>query len=393
MKVIGIDNNLERLDSIKNSKCPFYDPLLQNTLEKALESKNLILSNDLKDINQIIDVIIVTVGTPTIENNVDYSQIYSALNEISTLNLKGKMIIFRSTTPPKTTTDIIIPFLEHHSSLKCGIDFGVAMCPERILEGKAIQELYELPEIIGGINEICNDIAKNIFLIINSEKEILYTSPTGAELAKLFANIFRYTSFALANEFAIWAERYGLDASELIRIVNYKYPRSNIPMPGFTGGPCLGKDGMFLTNNTTFSSIISAVWKLNESIPQHIVNNIKKMAGNLYNKKISILGISFKAGSDDVRNSPSVKLAEILKSTGAQICIHDPHVKDTATLSRALDSPDIIIIATNHKEFKDIFSKIKESGCKIIYDVWSIYKDEKFSGIQYARFGSTLEGK
>lgn len=390
MKVIGIDTNKDRLDSIKNSQCPFYDPLLQNSLQKAFRSNNLILSIDTK-VKERMDVIVVTVGTPTVENNVDYSQIYSALNEISSLNLKGKMIIFRSTMPPKTTEEIIIPFLEHHSSLKCGIDFGVAMCPERILEGKALQELNELPEIIGGVNNICNEIAANIFLIINPKKEMLYTSPSGAELAKLFANIFRYTSFALANEFAIWAEKYNLDANELIKIVNYRYPRSNIPIPGFAGGPCLSKDGTFLASNTAFSSIISAVWKLNESIPQHIVNTIKKLVGNLYNKKITVLGLSFKEGSDDIRNSPSAKLVEILKSTGAEISVHDPHVKGTINLSEALKSPDVVIIATNHKEFINIASTIKESGCKVVYDVWNMYKENEFQGLQYIRFGKGFE--
>lgn len=391
LKVIGIDINEERLQSIKNSKCPFYDPHLQEHLEKALKSGNLTLQRDLRNVEHPIDVIIVTVGTPTIDNSIDYSQVYSALKEISTLDLKGKMVIFRSTMPAKTTEEIIIPFLENSSSLKCGVDFGVAMCPERILEGKAMQELHELPEIIGGFNKICNDIAAELFLILNPKKVMLYTTPTGAELAKLFANIFRYSSFALANEFAVWAEKYGLDATELIKIVNYNYPRGNIPIPGFVGGPCLSKDGTFLSNDTPFTSIISAAWKLNESIPQHIVNNVKSIvAGNLFNKKISVLGISFKAGSDDLRNSPSVKLVEILKANGANVSVHDPFVKGTMSLLKVLKSPDIVILATNHKEFHDIAQHIRNSGCKIIYDVWGMYREEDFPNIRYAKFGKSL---
>jgi len=254
IKVVGIDVNENRVKSIKNSTCPFYDPSLEKILKEALSSGNLEVATKLENIDKAIDLIIVTVGTPSVENNIDYSQIYSALKEISQLNLKGKMLIFRSTVPPGTTSDIIVPFLEYNTSLKSGEDFGVAMCPERILEGKAIQELYDLPEIIGGVNEICNQIAANLFLKLNPKKEILYTTPGGAELAKLFANIFRYTNFALANEFAIWAEKYGLDATDLIKKVNYGYSRSNIPIPGFTGGPCLSKDGLFLDVNTTFSS-------------------------------------------------------------------------------------------------------------------------------------------
>jgi len=110
----------------------------------------------------------------------------------------------------------------------------------------------------------------------------------------------------------------------LIKIANYKYPRANIPIPGFVGGPCLSKDGTFLDNNTTFSSIVSTAWKLNESIPQHITNNIRKISGNLFNKKIAVLGLSFKANSDDLRNSPSAKLVKILESIGAVVKVHDP---------------------------------------------------------------------
>ena len=314
---------------------------------------------------------------------------YGALEEISNINIKDKMIILRSTMPPKTTEDIIIPYLEDKSSLKCGIDFGLAVCPERILEGKAVKELFELPEIIGGINKISTEIAKEVFLAINPNKEILITTLTGGELAKLFTNIYRYTTFALANEFAVWSEMYGVDGSEIIKLANHNYDRCNIPMPGFAGGPCLSKDGTFLDQNTTFTSIVSTAWKLNESIPQHIINNIKKIGGNLFNKKITVLGLSFKSGSDDLRNSPSVKLTEILKSTGANILIHDPYVKSTSSLDESLKESDIVIIATNHKEFKDIKDKINNSNAKIIYDVWSMYQENDFPNSKYLRFGKS----
>ena len=216
---------------------------------------------------------------------------------------------------------------------------------------------------------------------------MLFTSPSGAELSKLFANIYRYISFALSNEFAIWAEKYGLDASELIKISNYNYDRCNIPKPGFVGGPCLSKDGTFLDSNTTFASIVSTAWKLNESIPKHIVNNIKNLVGGIFNKKIAVLGIAFKAGSDDTRQSPSIKLVELLKSFHANVLVHDPHIKETSSLSEVLDSPDVVIIATNHEEFKDIIPQIRKSKCKLIYDVWSMFNDNDFPDQTYVRFG------
>ena len=386
-KVIGIDVNQLRLDSINKGICPFFDPPLQENLEHAMKTGNLSVVKKISD-SDSPDIIFFTVGTPnTAEGTVDYSQLYGALEEVSDLDLQGKMIILRSTMPPKTTEDIVLPYLEDKSSLKCGIDFGLAVCPERILEGKAIKELFELPEIVGGINDISTEIAKHVFLAINPKKEILVTTPAGGELAKLFTNIYRYITFALANEFAIWSEMYGVDGSEIIKTANHNYDRCNIPIPGFAGGPCLSKDGTFLDQNTTFTSIVSAAWKLNESIPQHIINTIKKTDGNLFNKKISVLGLSFKSGSDDLRNSPSVKLTEILKSTGAKILIHDPYISSTNSIEEVLEKPDIIIIATNHTEFKNIKEQINESNARIIYDVWSMYDEKDFPNAKYLRFG------
>jgi len=387
--VLGIDVDSKRLDSIRNSICPFFDPALEENLKKSISSGNLSVSNTIIDVN--VDVIILTVGTPTSqEGSMDYSQLYTALNEITSNDLSNKMIILRSTLPPKTTQDIIIPFLENKTNLKCGEDFALAVCPERILEGKAIKEIYDLPEIIGGINEISNHIAKELFSGINSKKDILFTSVTGAELAKLFTNIYRYNIFALANEFAIWAEHYGVDGNEIIKIANHNYDRCNIPLPGFAGGPCLSKDSTFLANNIPFASIVSASWKLNESIPQHIIENLKKLSGSLFSKKITVLGISFKAGSDDLRNSPSVKLVDILNNLGANVIVHDPYVKNTTDVEMAFKSPELIIIATNHKEFKNYKDIMIKSPASLIYDVWGMFQKDDFKNIKYIKFGESF---
>ena len=388
LKVYGVDIDKNKLESIQNSQCPFHDPPLQESLDKANKLGNLFVANNVSQITENLDIIILTTGTPnTVENEVDYSQLYGALEGVGKIDLKNKFIILRSTLPPKTTEDIVIPFLENATNLKAGTDFGIAMCPERILEGQAIKEIYALPEIIGGINNISNQIASEFFKIINPKKEVLFTSPAGAELAKLYTNIFRYISFALSNEFAIWAERYGLDASELIKIANHNYSRSNIPIPGFVGGPCLSKDGTFLDKNTTFASIVSTAWKLNESIPKHIVNSLRELTGILFNKKIAVLGTAFKSGSDDVRQSPAIKLIDILKSYHADVVVHDPHVKGTDDIDVVLKEPDIVIIATNHEEFKNIIPNLNKCGCELIYDVWSMFDKKDFPNTKYVKFG------
>ena len=386
--VIGIDINEERLASIRSGKCPFYDPILQENMDVSCNSGKLTVESDLDKVKDRIDVIIVTVGTPTtLGNSVDYSQVYTALEEVCKVDLRNKIVVMRSTLPPRTTTDIIIPFIENKTGLIAGSDFHIAVCPERILEGQAVKEIQELPEIIGGINQVSNDIVTEVFRYINPNKKFSYTTTTGAELAKLFANIYRYIGFALSNEFAIWAEMFGENASNIINISNYEYPRSNIPKPGFAGGPCLSKDGLFLDNNTTFSSIVSTAWKVNESIPQHVINKIREVEGNLFGRNIGVLGISFKSNSDDLRNSPSVKLVELLKAGGSIVKIHDPFVKDTLSLNEVLESSDIIILATNHSKFKDIKKEIQNAGPKLVYDVWSLYDKDDFSSSKYLKLG------
>ena len=388
LNVIGIDIDEKRLSSIRDGKCPFYDPALQENLDISSKSGKLTVENSLEKIKDRIDAIFVTVGTPTtLGNSVDYSQVYTALEEVCKADLRGKIVIMRSTLPPRTTVDIIIPFIENKTGLIAGNDFQIAVCPERILEGKAVKEIQEIPEIIGGINQTSNDIVTEIFRHINPNKKFSYTTITGAELAKLFANIYRYIGFALSNELAIWAEMFGESAPDIINISNYEYARSNIPKPGFAGGPCLSKDGLFLDNNTTFSSIVSTAWKVNESIPQHVINKIKQVEGNLFGKKIGILGITFKSDSDDLRNSPSVKLVELLNAAGAITKTHDPFIKNTSSLSEVLESSDIIILATNHSKFKDIKKEIQNSKPKLIYDVWSLYNKDDFSSSKYLKLG------
>jgi UDP-N-acetyl-D-mannosaminuronic acid dehydrogenase len=279
-----------------------------------------------------------------------------------------------------------VPYFEEKSKLKAGKDFALAMCPERILEGRAIDELFNLPEIVGGINGVSNAIFAELFRKINPKKDILYTTPTGAELAKLFTNIYRYLSFALANEFAMWAESYGEDAHEIIKVANHGYPRCNIPKPGFAGGPCLGKDCLLL-DNTTFISMVSTAWKLNETIPQHVAESIRKKVGLLYGKRITVLGLAFKAGSDDTRLSPCVKLVEILKGYGAVVQVHDPCISETLPINEALENPDVVIVAINHPEFSNMAREIDESGCKLIYDVWSIFDETSFKKALYMRLG------
>jgi len=389
LQVIGVDVDGQKVSTINKGIMPFHYPVMQDWLREVISKGKFIATDQPRRSIEQSDIVVIAVGTPTgIQYQLDYSQLHNAIHEVTNANVKNKALLLRSTAVPGTVVNIVLPIIEKETGLKPGVDFALAVCPERILEGRAHIELYELPEIVGGVNELSGAIASELFHKINPKKAILKTTPTGAELAKLFTNIYRYVNFALANEFAIWSERYGEDAHEIIRVANDSYARSNIPKPGFSGGPCLGKDGFLLDNNTTFTSIVSVAWKLNEAIPQHVVHSLTKEKGSLCGKKIAVLGLAFKANSDDIRMSPSAKLVETLRTYEAEVLVHDPHVKGTLPLERVLEDPDIVILATNHSLFKDLAPSIEESGCEIVYDVWGMFNPRMFVKARYMRLGA-----
>jgi len=395
VKVIGIDKNKDYVEKLKRGEKPFREA----GIEELLNIRTFTPTTDIQWGIGESDILILCVGTPLTRGyNPDYSYLYSALSEIAAVPMKEKMIIIRSTVPPRTLEDRVVPFLEKKTGLKAGVDFGVAVCPERIVEGRAIEEIKSLPEIIGGINPISAEIAAELFRKINPNKKILKTTPTAAELAKLFSNVYRYVNFALANEFALLAEGFGQDALEVINTLNAGYPRGGVPKPGLAGGPCLTKDGYFLLSNVAFPDFILLAWRLNEFIPQYIVNRLKrklKEKGKPIHKcKIALLGLAFKAGIDDTRYSPSVRIAELLEAENAAVAKHDPYIEGTETLEDAINNADAIILATNHPEFERSCKTIYQLGgykpdC-ILIDCWGMIDDKeaKQLGFDYIRFGS-----
>lgn len=395
IKVIGIDKNKDYVDKLKRCEKPFCEA----GIEESLNIRNFIPTTDLQRGARKSDILILCVGTPLTQGcNPDYSQLYSALSEIAEVSIEGKLIIIRSTVPPRTTEDRVIPILEKKTGLKASEDFGIAVCPERIVEGKALEEIKELPEIIGGIDPINIEIAAELFRKINPNKRIIKTTPKAAELAKLFTNVYRYVNFALANEFALLAEGFGEDGLEIITMLNDSYPRANVPKPGLTGGPCLSKDGYFLLSNTAFPDFILLAWRLNEFIPQHIVNKLKKRLkekGKAIHKcKIAVLGLAYKGGIDDTRYSPSIRIAELLEIENAVVAKHDPYIEGTEALEDAISNADAVILATNHPEFRGICKDLHSLGTHkpdcVLVDCWGMVNsyEAKQYGFDYIRFGS-----
>jgi UDP-N-acetyl-D-mannosaminuronic acid dehydrogenase len=253
------------------------------------------------------------------------------------------------------------------NNFKCKLAF----CPERILQGKGIKEIFELPQLVSGCTEEAEKEAS--FLFGKVAKKIILLAPEEAELAKLMTNSWRYLEFAIANQFYMIAEEHGVDFYKVYDAMTDDYPRaSHFPRPGLAAGPCLFKDTMQLASYHDNGFFLGhSAMLVNEGLPNLLVAQLaKKMGGGLKNRKIAILGMTFKANNDDTRESLSFKIKKLLEQKMAFVLPSDPYLKDTVPLEKVLAEAEGIIIGTPHNEYKDLVLKVPFADC------WGIIRKE-----------------
>lgn len=375
--VIGIDRNEELLAKIQDGVMPFHENGGDYALKDALSCGKLSASANYEALKDA-DIIFITVATGlNNEQRVDYSQLQAALEEIAAYLRPVQVLVLRSTVSPGTLEKVVKPFLREHTDLEVGKDVLLASAPERIAAGRALEELETLPEIVGGLDDVTSEIVAQAMRTLNPQKMVHKTDPVSAELAKLYTNVYRYVRFAVSNEFALLAELYERDAHEIIGMINGDYPRGGIPLPGPCGGPCLAKDGYLLVEELSFPDFILMAWKLNEAVPAHMVSRLKdelSAAGRkLEGAKVAVLGMAFKADIDDVRQSPAMRISELLVREGAIVASHDPFL-DTPSLDTVVTDADVVVLATNHTAFRQL--KVSELRTKtkpdcIFVDCWA----------------------
>ncbi len=376
--VTGVDVDPYRISLLKHKLMPFLEEGAQPLLEKHSGKNFQIFSQ--QHLGRIItesQIIIITLGTPIDDT---YSPNFSGIEElIATMSPfihEGQLIIFRSTISPGTTEQLIRQ-LEGQTKLRLGDTLFVAYCPERIAEGKSIEELSEIPQIIGSQDEESGKKAATVFEKITPK--ILFTDSRSAELAKLFCNMYRYIDFAIGNEFMMIAESYDCNIYEVLNLVNKDYKRAGLKSPGLTAGPCLVKDGFFLIDKSPFMELVTAAWRLNENIPGYLLSRIKEKLKDLHKKKVAILGLAFKKNIDDIRYSLSPKLQRYFLAEGCKVATHDPYI-DSQTLNETLKGADILIMGMNHDAFKELnLSTLKElvSPECLICDIWNLFNTGK----------------
>jgi UDP-N-acetyl-D-mannosaminuronic acid dehydrogenase len=352
---------------------PFDEAGTQQLLERVLASGHLQLADRAADAAQADDIVI-TIGTPSFSHvESDLSQVRAAVDDLMPLLHPGHALILRSTIAPGTT-EFVAGYIEKRRDLRVGEDFFVAHAPERIAAGRFLQEIASLPCIIGGVGDASTERAAELFGVFGAP--IVKTSPVQAELAKIWTNILRYTHFALPNLLMMDCDRYGANVFDVIELINHDYPRGGIARPGMTAGTCLRKDFAFSEERSNSPGMLLAVSRVNEAVPLFLVEGIKRRLGTLANRKVAVLGLTFKRDTDDERDSLSPKLIRMLERELADVAVCDPHAPTpTAPLADAVQDADVVIVATNHSEFErpETFAEIiTRSGDEcLLVDPWN----------------------
>ncbi len=362
--ILDIDG--PRLDRLAAGEMPFMEKGAEALLLRVLETGRLHLSTDASLIART-DVVVVVIGTPVDEFLGPSMTIFErSVDDIAPHLRPGALIVLRSTVYPGTTAYVKQRFAER------GCDVQVAFCPERIAEGHALEELGSLPQIIGADEPAAGDRAEAVFARFATQ--FVRTSTREAELAKLFTNTWRYMKFAVANQFLMIAEQAGVDYTNVLRAVRENYPRAaDLPGPGFAAGPCLFKDTMQLAAFTSdHFPLGQAAMQVNEGMPAFIVERLRGRYGDLAGRKIGILGMAFKAESDDPRASLSYKLRKLLIWAGAEVLATDPYVPDErlASLDDVLAGSEVLILGAPHDAYRGL-----DVGGRDVVDVWGAMGD------------------
>jgi len=354
-KVIGVDINNEVIDALEKGEVIIEEPYLKNMVEQEVVLGNLIASKE----PQEAEAFIIAVPTPlTKDKKANMSFVKKATESILPYLRKGNIVVLESTSPAGTVKNLIIPILKK-SSLKIGEDLYVGYCPERVLPGQILFELVNNNRIIGGVNRKSAEKIKYLYQTF-VKGEIYFTDTTTAEMCKLVENTYRDVNIALVNELSKICENIGASIWEVIKLCN-KHPRINIHQPGpGVGGHCLAVDPWFIVEKSpNLARIIKLARETNDSMPQFIFNKIENLLKNIKCiKKVTILGITYKANIDDTRESPIINLISLLEKRDYKISVVDPYVKEfrykLENVTDAAEGSDLLVLAVNHKDFEEL---------------------------------------
>lgn len=410
--VTGVEKRKEVVDQTNNGISHFSESGIDEALKRVVK-EGLLQAQQKLTADEKYDVYIITVGTPLDSNGqARLDMIVDAATEVSNNINDGGLVILRSTVKLGTARNIVAPILE-----KSGKSYRLSVCPERTLEGNALKELRQLPQIVGADDFESRQCASQLFQELTNTV-VQVSSLETAELIKLIDNTFRDVQFGFANEVARMCDAFGLNAYEVITSGKLGYSRTNVPLPGLVGGPCLEKDPHILIESLKQKNvdlkITAAARHVNESQPvetfQFIKSQISKR-GFGSKPKIGLLGLAFKGipSTDDLRGSMSLKILDLVKIEfpESEVRLYDPVIEFKKmsklfdnflvkeTIAEAICDADVVIIGNNHPDFGrinllSVLSMMRKDG--FIYDYWNHFSSytAKEHSDSYFAVGNTI---
>lgn len=356
LKVVGVDVNRRVVDVLRNGEVHIREPGLRALVQTAFESGNLRIAEQ----PEPADAFLIAVPTPIRpDKRADLEAVRSAAQAIVPYLRRGNLVVLESTSPPRTTVDVVAPLLAE-SGLRPGEDFWLAYSPERVLPGQILRELIENARVIGGINRASAEAGRDLYSIFVTG-DIVLTDPTTAEMVKLMENTSRDIDLAAANEFARLADRFGVDVWEAIRLANL-HPRIHILRPGpGVGGHCVSVDPWFLVEAAPDQADLVRQARLtNDDQPAFAVGLVERALGGLSGRRIAALGLSFKPDVDDLRESPAVQVVRRMALGGASVGFFEPNAPAAAvegaegfpTLEAVLEDAEAVVLLVDHAAFR-----------------------------------------
>lgn len=423
LKVLGVDNNPNVVETLQTGHIHIHEPGLRDIVTQARQSGNFSAATKPEE----ADAFLIAVPTPFKEHEVgdynghkyklaDMHAVMSATEAIMPYLRKGNLVVLESTSPPRTTVDLVKPILEE-SGLKAGIDFHLCYSPERVLPGQILRELVENARVVGGVTPASAKAGRDLYATFVKGK-IIETDATTAEMVKIMENTTRDVNIALANEFARLAEKLGVNVWEAISLANL-HPRINILNPGpGVGGHCISVDPWFFVEAAPeLTPLIYTARKVNDVQPHFVVEKVKQAikitepavlreasrwnganaAHNvLIRKNIAVLGLAYKADVDDLRESPAVEVVNLLQSEGAQVKAWEPFKPDArvngihmaTNLEDAILDADIVLLLVKHTEFvklnpQEVASKTKARIAVDTVNTWNAEEWQKAGFLVY----------
>lgn len=374
-EVVGLESDSRKLEALRERRS-YIDDVSDETIASLGDA--LRPTSDAEDLS-VCDAILICVPTPlTSTREPDLTYLVDAATSLARVLKEDQLVVLESTTYPGTTRERLQPILEE-SGLKAGEDFSLAFSPERIDPGRTDHTIRTTPKIVGGITDRCSDRATELYSLI-CDQVVQVSGPEAAELAKLLENIFRSVNIALVNELAQLCDRMGIDVWEVVEAAGTKpfgFMRFD-PGPGM-GGHCLPVDPFYLSYKAReydFSTeFIELAGKINQDQPHFCVQKMERALSDsgqaMKDARILLLGVAYKGGIGDTRESPALKMIGLARETGAEVTYHDPHVPEltefsltSLPLDEALAQCDLAVIVTAHPELD--YSKVVEKAPLIL---------------------------